>query len=105
MLIFNLHTYSILQTNLLFSFGSKRVNCTKYVKSITALLQHVDRKVQEVAMDSLVQMYTLEGEKIYKAVSTCEISAAKLKQLKNNFDAVDSGKWSTSMVRLHKRRS
>ena len=56
-------------------------------------------------MNSLVPMYMLEGEEIRKEVSKCEISAAKLNQLKNNFDAVDSGKWSMSMVRSHKRRS
>ena len=57
-------------------------------------------------MDSLVQMYMLEGDKIHKEVSKYEISATKLKQLKNNFDAVDSGKLSSmSMVRSHKRRS
>ena len=55
--------------------------------------------MQEIAMEALVEMYILEPEHICKEISKCVIFAAKLKQLKNNFDAVDSGTWPRSRVR------
>ena len=75
------------------------MNFTKYVRSVCALLKDVNIKVQEVGMDTIMEMYTLEGERIHEEVCKCNIPAAKLKLLKRNFEAVDSGRWSRSRVR------
>ena len=61
--------------------------------------------MKKIATDTLIEIYALEGEQVLKEVCRYEIPASKLKRLKNSFDAVDSGTWSRSRVRSHKRRS
>ena len=61
--------------------------------------------MQKIAMNTLIEIYALEGDQVLKEVCRYEIPASKLKRLKNSFDAIDSGTWSRSRVRSHKRRS
>ncbi len=69
----------------------------EHIGAICDLLIHKDSRVQELAMDALVDIYKLLGEVIHKLISTCNIPTHKLQQLKQNFILADSGDWTGSV--------
>lgn len=85
--------------HVIFRFRKIRCNSLQYVQPISTMLKDLDLRVQKIAMDSLVELYSIHGQALCNELSKFKIPASKRILLKRSFEEVDRIKILESKVR------